>query len=127
MAKQMAEDAGGRVATKSGLMLGLGETIEEVETAMDDLREAGVTVLTLGQYLRPSEKHLPVVDYIRPEVFDELKVTAEAKGFRHVASGPLVQRLREGLAPTPGGPRVMVLLAGPELEKGSAPSSTVAS
>ncbi|MFT5106190.1 MAG: lipoic acid synthetase [Verrucomicrobiales bacterium] len=90
-AKAMAEEAGSRVATKSGLMLGLGETLEEVETAMDDLRAAGVTVLTLGQYLRPSEKHLPVVDYIRPEVFDELKVVAEAKGFRHVASGPLVR------------------------------------
>ena len=90
-AKEMAEAAGNRVATKSGMMLGLGETREEVEVAMDDLREAGVTVLTLGQYLRPSEKHLPVVDYIRPEVFDELKVVAESKGFRHVASGPLVR------------------------------------
>ena len=90
-AKEMAEAAGNRVATKSGLMLGLGETIEEVETAMDDLRAAEVTVLTLGQYLRPSEKHLPVVDYIRPEVFEELKVVAEGKGFRHVASGPLVR------------------------------------
>jgi lipoic acid synthetase len=90
-AKEMAEESGNRVATKSGLMLGLGETLEEVATAMDDLRAAGVTVLTLGQYLRPSEKHLPVVDYIRPEVFDELKVLAEAKGFRHVASGPLVR------------------------------------
>lgn len=90
-AKEMAEEAGTRVATKSGMMLGLGETLEEVEQAMDDLRAAGVTVLTLGQYLRPSEKHLPVVDYIRPEVFDELKLVAEAKGFRHVASGPLVR------------------------------------
>jgi lipoic acid synthetase len=90
-AKEMAVTAGSRVATKSGMMLGLGETREEIEQAMDDLREAGVTVLTLGQYLRPSEKHLPVVDYVRPEVFDELKVVAEAKGFRHVASGPLVR------------------------------------
>ena len=90
-AKEMAEAAGSRVATKSGLMLGLGETREEVEQAMDDLRAAGVTVLTLGQYLRPSEKHLPVVDYIRPEEFEDLKVVAEAKGFRHVASGPLVR------------------------------------
>jgi len=90
-AKQMAEAAGNRVATKSGMMLGLGETRAEIEQAMDDLRGAGVTVLTLGQYLRPSEKHLPVVDYIRPEVFDELKVVAESKGFRHVASGPLVR------------------------------------
>jgi lipoic acid synthetase len=90
-AKQMAEEAGNRVATKSGLMLGLGETLPEVEQAMDDLRAAGVTVLTLGQYLRPSEKHLPVVEYIRPEVFEDLKGIAEAKGFRHVASGPLVR------------------------------------
>jgi len=90
-AKEMAEEAGTRVATKSGMMLGLGETRPEVEQAMDDLRAAGVTVLTLGQYLRPSEKHLPVVDYIRPEVFEELKAVAEAKGFRHVASGPLVR------------------------------------
>jgi len=90
-AKEMAIAAGNRVATKSGMMLGLGETREEIEKAMDDLREAEVTVLTLGQYLRPSEKHLPVVDYIRPEVFDELKVVAEEKGFRHVASGPLVR------------------------------------
>ena len=90
-AKEMAESAGIRVATKSGMMLGLGETREEIEQAMDDLRASGVTVLTLGQYLRPSEKHLPVVDYIRPEVFDELKAVAEAKGFRHVASGPLVR------------------------------------
>ncbi|MGI9239456.1 MAG: lipoyl synthase [Verrucomicrobiales bacterium] len=90
-AKQMAEAAGSRVATKSGMMLGLGETQPEIEQAMDDLRAAGVTVLTLGQYLRPSENHLPVVDYIRPEMFEELKVIAEAKGFRHVASGPLVR------------------------------------
>ena len=58
---------------------------------MDDLRDHGVTVLTLGQYLRPSPKHLPVVEYIRPEKFDELKELALAKGFRHVASGPLVR------------------------------------
>ena len=90
-AKEMAIAAGSRVATKSGMMLGLGETREEIEQAMDDLREAEVTVLTLGQYLRPSEKHLPVVDYIHPDVFEELKIVAEEKGFRHVASGPLVR------------------------------------
>jgi len=81
----------GKVATKSGLMLGLGERIEEIVRAFDDLRAHDVTVLTLGQYLRPSPKHLPVIDYIEPAVFDELKAIALAKGFRHVASGPLVR------------------------------------
>ncbi len=81
----------GKVATKSGLMLGLGERLEEIHQAMDDLRAHDVTVLTLGQYLRPSPKHLPVIEYIDPSVFDELKQTALAKGFRHVASGPLVR------------------------------------
>jgi len=82
---------GERVATKSGIMLGLGETEAEIFQVMDDLREHGVTVLTMGQYLRPSTKHLPVVDYIRPEKFDEYKTVAVGKGFRHVASGPLVR------------------------------------
>lgn len=81
----------GKVATKSGIMLGLGERHEELLRAMDDLREHDVTVLTLGQYLRPTPKHLPVVEYVTPEVFDELKEIALAKGFRHVASGPLVR------------------------------------
>lgn len=80
-----------RTATKSGLMLGLGETEPELFRAMDDLREHDVTVLTLGQYLRPSEKHLPVVDYIHPDKFAEYKDVAESKGFVHVASGPLVR------------------------------------
>lgn len=82
---------GGRVVTKSGLMLGLGERDEEIEQALDDLRAHGVTVLTLGQYLRPSPKHLPVVEYVKPEKFDHWREVAEAKGFRHVASGPLVR------------------------------------
>lgn len=85
------EMAPGMVVTKSGIMLGLGETREEIEQAMDDLREQGVTVLTMGQYLRPSARHLPVIDYLRPEVFDELRDIALAKGFRHVASGPLIR------------------------------------
>ena len=72
-------------------MLGLGERDEEIEQAMDDLREADVTVLTLGQYLRPTVMHLPVVDYVTPEKFAEWKTVAESKGFRHVASGPLVR------------------------------------
>ncbi len=87
-AKRLGEK---RVATKSGLMLGLGETEPEIFQAMDDLREHGVTVLTLGQYLRPSPKHLPVVDYIHPDTFANYKEIAEKKGFRHVASGPLVR------------------------------------
>ncbi len=83
--------AGDRVATKSGLMLGLGETELEIFQAMDDLLAHGVTVLTLGQYLRPSDNHLPVVDYIHPDTFANFKSIAESKGFRHVASGPLVR------------------------------------
>lgn len=83
--------APGMVVTKSGIMLGLGETRDEIERTMDDLREHGVTVLTMGQYLRPSPRHLPVIDYLRPEVFDELREVALAKGFRHVASGPLIR------------------------------------
>jgi len=89
--KKAKEMAGGKVATKSGIMLGLGERDEEIERAMDDLRAADVTVLTLGQYLRPTPMHLPVVDYVTPEKFDYWKGVAEAKGFRHVASGPLVR------------------------------------
>ena len=72
-------------------MLGLGETEPEIFQAMDDLREHGVTVLTMGQYLRPSANHLPVVDYIHPDTFAQYKEIAERKGFRHVASGPLVR------------------------------------
>ena len=83
--------AGGKVVTKSGLMLGLGEKEDELLKAMDDLLEHDVTVLTLGQYLRPTPRHLPVVDYIKPEKFDECKQVALKKGFRHVASGPLVR------------------------------------
>jgi lipoyl synthase len=82
-------DAG--VVTKSGIMLGLGETEPELFQALDDLREANVQVLTLGQYLRPTPNHLPVVEYIRPELFEVYKKVAEQKGFDYVASGPLVR------------------------------------
>ncbi len=81
----------GKVASKSGIMLGLGERYEEILQAMDDLLEHDVTVLTMGQYLRPTPRHLPVVEYIRPEMFEELKQVALSKGFTHVASGPLVR------------------------------------
>jgi lipoic acid synthetase len=81
----------GKVATKSGIMLGLGETREEILTAMDDLLAADVTVLTMGQYLRPTPRHLPIVEYVHPDQFAEYKQIALEKGFRHVASGPLVR------------------------------------
>lgn len=89
--QRAAEMAPGMVVTKSGIMLGLGETRDEIARTMDDLREHGVTVLTMGQYLRPSPRHLPVMEYIRPEVFDELRELALSKGFLHVASGPLIR------------------------------------
>lgn len=81
----------GGMKTKSGLMLGLGETDEEILETMDDLRAAGVQILTLGQYLQPTPKHLPVAEFITPEKFDELKQIAQQKGFKYVESGPLVR------------------------------------
>lgn len=89
--KTAKEMGASRVATKSGIMLGLGETETEILQTMDDLLENGVTVVTMGQYLRPSPQHLPVVDYIHPDTFAFYKQVAERKGFRHVASGPLVR------------------------------------
>jgi len=77
--------------TKSGLMLGLGETLEEVAAVMRDLRTANVDILTLGQYLRPSAKHLPIIRYVPVEEFAELKRLGYEMGFRHVESGPLVR------------------------------------
>ncbi len=77
--------------TKSGIMLGLGETTEEIHESMDDLLKSGVDILTLGQYLQPTKKHLPVFEFITPEKFAELKQTGLDKGFRYVESGPLVR------------------------------------
>lgn len=77
--------------TKSSLMLGLGETREEIIQAMEDMRSVGVDVVTLGQYLRPSAKQLPVEAYLTPETFDELGEVARSMGFLYVASGPLVR------------------------------------
>ncbi len=82
---------GGRAATKSGLMLGLGERRDEVLGVLRDLREAGVQCLTLGQYLRPTLRHLPVERYLDPAEFDELALRARDLGFTSVASGPLVR------------------------------------
>ncbi len=79
------------VATKSSIMVGLGERTDEVEQAMRDLRGAGVEVLTLGQYLRPSAWHLPVVEFVTPEAFAAYEATGRELGFRYVASGPLVR------------------------------------
>ncbi|TCL62009.1 lipoic acid synthetase [Hydrogenispora ethanolica] len=80
-----------QILTKSGLMVGLGESGAEVERAMDDLREAGCDFLTIGQYLQPTREHLPVAEYVRPEVFEAWAETAYGKGFRYVAAGPLVR------------------------------------
>ncbi|MBL7946002.1 MAG: lipoyl synthase [Flavobacteriales bacterium] len=77
--------------TKSGIMLGLGETDREVEESMDDLRSVGVDILTLGQYLQPTKKHLPVAEFIHPDRFARFKEVGMAKGFRFVESGPLVR------------------------------------
>ncbi len=77
--------------TKTGLMLGLGETLDEVREVMRDVRRIGVDILTLGQYLQPSKQHLPVARYAPPEEFASLKDEANALGFPHVESGPLVR------------------------------------
>ncbi len=76
---------------KSGLMLGLGETLDEVRSVMHDLHDAGCSLLTLGQYLRPGKNHLPVLKYYRPDEFVALRDEAMRMGFNHVASGPLVR------------------------------------
>ncbi|MFT6284858.1 MAG: lipoic acid synthetase [Arenicella sp.] len=80
-----------QVATKSGLMLGLGETIQEITNVLQDLREHDVEMLTLGQYLQPSKHHLAVKRYVPPAEFDQLGVIAKELGFTHAASGPLVR------------------------------------
>ena len=79
------------IATKTGIMVGLGEEIDEVVGVFDDLRRVGVSILTIGQYLRPSPAHAPMVRYYHPDEFAELKRLALARGFVHVESGPLVR------------------------------------
>lgn len=91
-AKRLGELPGAqRVYTKSSIMLGLGETEAEILQTMHDLRQVGVDVLTLGQYLRPTDHHLAVVDYVTPERFEYYRQQGEAMGFRYVASGPMVR------------------------------------
>ena len=82
---------GDEVTTKSGLMVGLGETHDEMVDAFGQLREQGVQVLTVGQYLRPTERHLPVVRYWHPDEFKALEAAAYELGFEHIAAGPLVR------------------------------------
>jgi lipoic acid synthetase len=82
---------GEEVVTKSGLMVGLGESHEEMVEAFGILRDHGVQVLTVGQYLRPTERHLPVVRYWHPDEFKALEAAAYELGFDHIAAGPLVR------------------------------------
>jgi lipoic acid synthetase len=86
-----AKDIADGTYVKSGFMLGLGEKREEVVGLLAELRQSGCDFITIGQYLRPSRKNLPVVEYIRPDVFEELRLKALDMGFRYVASGPLVR------------------------------------
>lgn len=86
-AREMAPD----MVTKSGMMLGVGEELDEIRTAMRHLRDVDCDVLTLGQYLRPSAKHIPLVRYVSPAEFHQLKEDGLAMGFKHVESGPLVR------------------------------------
>ena len=86
-----AREMAPHIPTKSGMMVGLGETKEEVHATMQDLRGAGCRLLTIGQYLRPSRVHFPLQRFYRPEEFDALSRTGEGLGFAHVASGPLVR------------------------------------
>ena len=81
----------GGIKTKSGVMLGLGETEEEVIETMHDLREVGVSILTMGQYLQPSKKHLPVVEFITPKQFERYKMIGLSLGFQYVESSPMVR------------------------------------
>jgi len=83
--------AGKKIHTKSGIMLGLGETEAELVESMNDLRSSQCDILTLGQYLQPTLKHLPVKEFVTPETFARHKKTAENLGFVHVASGPMVR------------------------------------
>jgi lipoic acid synthetase len=88
---KVKRNATAQTYTKSGLMLGLGEAREEVLTALEDLRRSGCDILTLGQYLQPTPRHLPVIEFVPPSRFDEYAAAAREMGFVHVASGPKVR------------------------------------
>lgn len=87
----VAKEANPRVVTKTSLMLGLGETDEEIEATLRDLRTHRVDVVTFGQYLRPTKRHMSVQKYVTPEEFEAWRQVAEGLGFKYVASGPLVR------------------------------------
>ena len=97
------------LTTKSGFMLGLGETEEEVRELLGSLREADVDIVTIGQYLRPSRENLPVVEYVPPEVFERHREFGERLGFRHVFAGTvralLLSARRRQRSPRPRGSR----------------------
>lgn len=108
--RKVKERSGGAIYTKSGLMLGLGETEQELFEALADLRRANCDILTLGQYLQPTLKHLPVIEYVSPERFAEYGARARAMGFLHVASGPMVRssyHAEDFRLPSAAGPRTV--------------------
>jgi lipoic acid synthetase len=98
----MAVEIGYPVHTKSSLMVGLGETRQELTEAFAALRDVDVDILTVGQYLRPSEKHLPLERYYHPDEFAEIKAEALALGFMHVESAPLVRSSYHARDQVPG-------------------------
>ncbi|MFN3962469.1 MAG: lipoyl synthase, partial [Fimbriimonadaceae bacterium] len=95
---EMVKEMDPTIYTKSGLMLGLGETKDEVVDTLKDLRAIGVDAVTIGQYLRPTMKHLPVVEYIHPDVFKEYQEIGEELGFIFVASGPFIRSSYNAIA-----------------------------
>jgi lipoic acid synthetase len=101
-ARRHALALGNEVHTKSSLMVGLGETRDELSTTFRDLRTVDCDILTIGQYLRPTERHLPLVRYYHPDEFAEMKMEALALGFRHVESGPLVRSSYHARDQVPG-------------------------
>jgi lipoic acid synthetase len=103
-ARNYADRNGLAVFTKSGLMVGLGETPEQIERVMRDLRGVECDVLTIGQYLAPSSSHAPVVRFVPPEEFERMERRARAMGFRSVASGPFVRSSYHADAAFPGEP-----------------------
>jgi lipoic acid synthetase len=88
---QRVSASGCNILSKSGLMLGLGETLDEVTAVMEDLHSVGCQILTLGQYLQPSEEHVPIAEYIHPDTFKMLEETGYKMGFMEVNAGPLVR------------------------------------
>ncbi|MCB0826039.1 MAG: lipoyl synthase [Armatimonadetes bacterium] len=95
---EMVKEIDPAIYTKSGIMLGLGETKDEVLKTLEDLREIGVDAITIGQYLRPTMKHLPVVEYIHPDAFAEYEKIGEEMGFIFVASGPFIRSSYNAIA-----------------------------